>query len=457
MKLRALSVVVCVLVAGQPAAALVSKKTATPAAAATPTHVAHHAAAQHGAVHAKGARPTEIPAAFATIPEAQRLAIQSDLVWLGGYEGMSAEEIDAHTVDAIKAFQRRNSGKETGVLTDQERALLANAAKAPAAAVGWRLIEDAATGARLGLPEKLVPHSAAGRTGSRWTSGQGQIQIETFRLREASLPVLFEEEKKTARRRIGSSALGVNSFIITGEQKLKKFVVRAQENGGEVRGVTILYDQATEGTMAPVAIAVSDTFQGFPDPNAGPLPGRSRGVEYATAVVASGHGHLLTTARVADQCQSITVPSFGHAERVAVDMAKDLALLRLYGARNLVPAPLGSTGGGDQLTLFGIADPLAQSGDGKVTSAPARLTAQGIDPTPKLGFAGAAAVDPQGRFAGIVELGLAVAAGTTPAVPQATLVPAETVRAFLQPLGVTVAAGRTAMDQSVLRVICVRK
>ena len=114
----------------------------------------------------------------------------------------------AHTVDAIKAFQRRNNGKETGVLSDQERAALADAAKAPQAAVGWRLIDDTATGARLGLPEKLVPQAGAARTGSRWTSAQGQIQIETFRLREASLPALFEDEKKRARSaQVGYSEL----------------------------------------------------------------------------------------------------------------------------------------------------------------------------------------------------------------------------------------------------------
>ena len=51
-------------------------------------------------------------------------------------------------------------------------------------------------GARLGVPEKLVPHVSASRSGSRWTSTQGQIQVETFRLTEAALPALFDEEKK---------------------------------------------------------------------------------------------------------------------------------------------------------------------------------------------------------------------------------------------------------------------
>jgi Putative peptidoglycan binding domain/Trypsin-like peptidase domain len=453
MVVRIVSVTVCLLMAGLPASAQQSQMPATPVAAKPA-----HAPAHRKVAREKSTRTSAVPAAYAAIPDAERLAIQSDLVWLGGYEGMSAEEIDAHTVDAIKAFQRRNNGKETGVLSDQERVLLANAAKRPEAAVGWRLIEDTATGARLGLPEMLVPRAGAGRTGSRWTSGQGQIQIETFRLREASLPVLFEQEKKTAQRRVGFSALGASSFVIAGEQRLKKFVVRAQANGSEVRGVTILYDQATEGTMAPVAIAVSDTFQGFPNPNAGPLPGRNRAVEYATAIVVSSRGHMITAAGGVDQCQSITVPGVGHADRVAVDKTGDVALLRLYGARNLVPVALAvSAGGGDQFTLFGIADPLGQAGDGKVTNVPARLTPQGIDPMPQLGFSGAAAIDAQGHFAGMVELKAAVVAGTNSAAPQALLVPAETVHAFLQAQGVAAGTAHAATDQSIVRVICVRK
>ena len=361
-------------------------------------------------------------------------------------------------MDAIKAFQKRNGGKETGVLSEQERALLAAAVAAPKAAVGWRLIDDTATGARLGVPEKLVPRAGAGRTGSRWTSALGQIQIETFRLHEASLPALFDQEKRTAQRYVAYSVLNPDSFVITGEQKLKKFVERAESSGGEIRGVTVLYDQATEGTMAPVALAVSDSFDGFPDATTGSVAGRKRGVEYGTAIVVGSRGDLVAPGAVTADCQSITVPGFGHADRVAEDRTDDLALLRLYGARGLVPAPLAGDGDtANALTLYGIADPLAQAGGGTPSSAVAQLTAQGLDPAPKLGFSGAAALDAQGRFAGIVELKSPVVAGAGAVAQQATLIPAAAVRAFLQTQGLAPAAGHAAMEQSIVRVICVRK
>jgi hypothetical protein len=330
------------------------------------------------------------------------------------------------------------------------------------AAMGWRIIDDPATGSRLGLPSVLVPKIAQARMGSRWTSAHGQIDVETFRLHEAALAALFDDEKKNRHRAVEHSALKPDSFVISGMQGLKRFVERVQASGSELRGITIMFDQATENMMAPVAAAMTDTFQGFPDPNAGPPPGLRRSVDYGTGVVVSDRGYLLAAAPVVDQCQSITVSGIGHAERIAVDGNGDLALLRLYGAQNLSPAAIaGDAASTDNLTLAGIADPLAQTGDAAVTHIQARLAPQGLDPVPKLGFAGAAAVDPQGLFAGTVSLKwpLVASSGTTaPTITgQAALIPADTIRSFLNAQGVTPSTGRAPIDQSVLRVICVRK
>jgi hypothetical protein len=174
--------------------------------------------------------------------------------------------------------------------------------------------------------------------------------------------------------------------------------------------------------------------------------------------VADRSGHLVVVQQVTDECETITVPGFGHAERIAEDKVNGLALIRLYGARNLVPAPLaGENSEGGDLSLIGIAAPLAQAGGDAVTSVGARLTAQGLEPAPTLGFSGAAAIDMRGRFAGMVELKSPVVAGTGSAMRQAALVPADAVRAFLAARGIAPAAGHGAMDQSIVRVICVRK
>jgi len=424
------------------------------AAGDKPAKGAHH----KGKTAEKTAHATAIPPAFAALPEDERLAIQADLAWLGDYDATANGDIASRTVEAIKSYQKRHGNKDTGVLSGEERAALAASVKGPEQAVGWRIIDDPATGSRLGLPTKVVSQSNPARVGSRWSSPHGQIQVETLRLSEAALPALFEDERRPRRQRaVEYSELRPDFFVISGMQGLKKFIMRVEARGSELRGITVLYDQATEGTMAPVALAMANTFQGFPDPTAPPPAGRKRGVEYATGIVVDSHGYLLTLYQVTDECRSITVPGFGHAERVAEDKNSDLALLRLYGARNLTPVALGAevakTG---DVTLVGVADPLTQAGAAKVTTTPAHLTAQGIDPPPKLGFSGAAAIDAQGRFVGMAEVRAPVVAGAAPLSQQAALIPADTIRAFLAAQEIAPAPGRATIDQSVLRVICVR-
>jgi peptidoglycan hydrolase-like protein with peptidoglycan-binding domain len=433
---------------------------AAPAAASQPVgDQAGTAVRRKGKPAAKGIVASEIPPALTAIPQGQRLAIQSDLGWLGDFDATDTKNVNERTVGAIKTFQQRHGGKATGVLSDEELGALAAAVKTPEAAVGWRVIDDGATGVRLGLPTKLVPQSGATRTGSRWSSAHGQIQVETFRLHEAALPALFDDEKRTPRtRRVEYSDLRPDSFVISGMQGLKKFLVRAAARGTELRGVTILYDQATEGTMAPVALAMSNGFEGFPDPSSALPPGSKRRVEYATAIVASSRGYLLTSKQAVEDCQSITVPGFGHAERMAEDKSSDLALLRLYGPRNLTAAALaGHSGSGGDLTLVGIAAPQGESDDGAVTSMRAHLNGLIIEPAPKLGFSGAAAIDAQGVFAGVIELMPPLVAGIDSVIPEAALVPAEAARAFLGRQGIALNNGRASINQSIVRVICVRK
>jgi Putative peptidoglycan binding domain len=478
MNTRLAAIVVGLLAAGAPALALDSafspsfaapskpiKATAHPQKKPEPHQAAAKTAAatdQTGSLRHRKSEPPEKAAhaspVYASIPEAERLVVQADLAWLGHYEGAPGGDYDQRTVDAIKAFQKIIGNKETGVLNEQERARLEAAAHGPQEADGWQIVNDPTTGARLGVPTKLVSPAGASPTGSRWASGHDVVRIETFRLSEASLAALFDDEKKTTRQRhADASVLKPDSFVISGTQGLKNFIVRAETSGSEVRGITILYDQATAGIMMPVAIAMGDSFAGFPDPKAGPPPGQRRAVEYATAIVVDRDGDLIAPAQATAECEALTVPSFGHAARIAEDTFNDLALLRLYGAQNLTPAPMAGTGQGPELTLVGVANPLAQEGGGAVTNVAARMSGQTIAPAPKPGFSGAAAVDAQGRFAGMVQLNSPVVAGNGPATVQAMLVPADTVRAFLTSHGITPAGGRGAIDQSVLRVICVRK
>jgi len=199
--------------------------------------------------------------------EADRVALQSDLVWAGHYNGAIDGEVGDRTIAAIKAFQKSVRGKETGVLNPQEREVLRGVARKLQQSVGWTVITDPATGIRLGLPLKRAPRKIADAGLTAWNSPQDTIQIRLVDRREpgATMATLAEREKRaTPDRKVTYATVKPDFFVLSGTQGLKKFYVRGVLRGEQFRALTVLYDQATEGTMEPVVIAMSSAFVPFP-------------------------------------------------------------------------------------------------------------------------------------------------------------------------------------------------
>ena len=74
------------------------------------------------------------------------------------------------------------------------------------------------------------------------------------------------------------------------------------------------------------------------------------------------------------------------------------------------------------------------------------------------GFSGAAALDAQGQFLGMMEMGNAVLASVEAGAPPVRLITAETIRGFLAAHHVASADTQTGdAKASVVRMICVRK
>jgi peptidoglycan hydrolase-like protein with peptidoglycan-binding domain len=399
---------------------------------------------------------------------AERASIQFDLAWIGAYNGLITGEANDKTSAAIKMFQKDYRFKETGTLAPPERAQLSTMSRDKQDQVGWRMADDKVTGAQIGLPTKQVPNTGPGKSGTRWFSAQGQIQVETFRIRGpgTTLPDIFDQQKKEPPgRHIEVNLLRPDFFILSGMQGLKKFYVRAEIRDAEVRGMTIQYDQATEGIMDPLVVVMSSAFAPFSDSGIAALSGTAgrRKVEYGSGIIVTAAGHILSDRRLTDGCNVIGVAGYGNAERVAEDQTSDLALLRIYGMPDLVPAALVHEGAkGPDLTLVGIADPRSQGGGNAVSAVASHLGGDTILPAPPPGFDGAAAIDSQGRLFGMIELkdGAVAPAGSAASPGSATVVPVETLRKFLDTQNVTPAAGRGGTDAAkaaLVRVICVRK
>ena len=329
---------------------------------------------------------------------------------------------------------------------------------------GWTVVVDPATGVRIGLPMKLVPQARDTPRGTRWSAKHGEVQVETFRIKSAELKLaaLFEQQKKEpSTRKIEQSALRDDSFVITGMQGLKKFSVRAYTRDGEIRGVTVLFDQMMETIVAPVTAAMVSAFSPFPERTL-PFAAPTKSVEYGTGLVVSARGHIVTDRKLAAGCQVIVADGLGDADRVAEDRNHGLALLRVYGPRKLSPLALAAdTARKGDLTLVGIPDPKEQNGAKRLTEIKARLAENNAielrQPVPMAGFSGAAALDAQGQVLGMMEMRNFVLASTEPAAPPVRLITAETIRTFLSGHNVpSVSTGGDAKS-AVVRIICVRK
>ena len=327
-------------------------------------------------------------------------------------------------------------------------------------AIGWSIVQDPATGVRLGLPVKWVPRSSQAENGTHWSSRHGDIQIHTFRIKTAdSLNALFEKEKREpANRKIESSGVKGDGFTLTGLQGLKKFGVRAQLKNGELRGYTVMFDQAMEGIVAPVTAAMANSFSPFPDSNA-PIASLAKPVDYGTGLIVSSDGHILTDRRIAENCNVIAVEGLGNAERIAVDRATALTLLRVYGKRDLAVAPLSRNASGD-FTLVGIHDPHIQGGGKKRAEVKAQLGEGNAirlrESVPLGGFSGAAALDDKARVIGMMETRNAQLASSENSLPAVRLIPAAAISDFLARHNVAAAADAGDARAAIVRVICVR-
>jgi hypothetical protein len=433
-----------------------ARRATTPKIAAPVTVVAKTAAIQ-----VDTATTESTTDASTGLSDSERLKIQSALLWSGDYTGSIGGEDPF--LSAVKNFQKRAKTKVTGILTPTERTNLLTAAKSHEDEYGWTIVTDPSTGVRLGLPAKLVTQVREAARGTRYSSAHGEVQIETFRIKTAELKpaALFDQEKKEpSTRKVESSVLRDDSFFITGMQGLKKFSVRAYARDGEIRGFTLLFDQMMETIVEPVTAAMVSAFAPFPE-HSSPFAAMAKSVEYGNGLIVSDRGHIITDRKLAAGCQVIVAEGIGDADRVADDKDGGLALLRVYGPHKVSPLVLSATTfNKGNVTLVGIPDPKEQNGARKLTEIKARLAENNAielrQPVPMAGFSGAAAVDAQGQFLGMMQTQNFVLASTASVAPPVRLVTVAAIRDFLAAHDVAPATDGSDPKTAVVRIICVR-
>jgi hypothetical protein len=280
-------------------------------------------------------------ASFESLPEAERKAIQTDLIWTGHFNGAASGSYGPLTFRAINALKAAARGAPDGMLNPAERRALAQAAQGARDAAGFRLIADEKTGVRIGIPAKILPKRDLSPSGSRWQSEDGKVTLDTSATPPGeTLEAVFD--KATAPtpnnpgRKITYKLLRPDFFVVTGETPTGKFYRRLAAGPSGLRGFSIGYDKTLSGTIDKLVIAIASSFEPFPT---GPMPAAS-----AVASAAPATGPAVTTAPV--RVTERHGVGLAVAERVVVTAAAAIEGCRSLRVGGRVARLRGSPDGG---------------------------------------------------------------------------------------------------------------
>jgi Putative peptidoglycan binding domain len=335
--------------------------------------------------------------AFLTLPPATRKAAQDALVWLGFYNGANDGDFGKRTRDAIVAWQRSVKATPDGVLGPNLLQALTAAADKARAEVGFKVAADAKSGARIGVPAKLMGKPSGAR-------------LEFASSADADLAALYARlSAETPTRKVIYRAMKPGDFfVVSGQDGAAKFYSRFDTSEGAsppVRGFTFSYPAAQASQLDRVAIAIANSFEAFPGgaPASAPstAPSASAGGSPAPAPTPSatalviGSGQALTALTPAD-CPNASIA--GKPVRFErTDAVTGLAILAGDFAAKGEPPRLGALK--PDLVV------LSAAGDG-VAANSASLTGEAAKPlvvaSLEKGASGGPAFDREGGLAGLV-------------------------------------------------------
>lgn len=355
-------------------------------------------------------------AAFEALPETERKALQDALIWTGDYNSVVAGTFGRRTFEALNAHQARNGGGDP--LDPAARGRILAAGEAARKAARFTVKADPASGAVLGVPERLLakrsPLPGPVPAGTRWQSADGRVTLESraFPPGAADLDGLFERATAPMPERKVTYKLKRPDFIVvTAETPNGRSYIRYAAGPMGVRGFTLGYDRALAAEIDRLVIAIANSFVPFPD--AAPAPATASPAPPPVAAKAAtppatppaariaGTGlvvapnRVLTAASVVEGC---TPRLNGAAARVLrSDAASGLALVEAPGLPAPLPLSLRAEPAAPEESLVAVA-----AGAEGAVMAPATAGPGGLVAPLQPGAAGAPVFDRTGRLAGIV-------------------------------------------------------
>lgn len=391
--------------------------------------------------------------AFESLPETTRKAVQDALVWTGDYNAVTAGTFGRRTFEGILAWQKRSGGEPSGILSARERAALDAGGDAVRKAAQFTILPDRASGAVIGVPERLLSKRSTLKGGTRWQSVDGRMTLETksFPGGETDLDTLFERATAaTPERRVTYKLKRPEFMVVTAETGNGRSYIRYGTGPAGIRGFTIGYDKAIAGEAERLVIAIANSFLPFPEeisagtpmPAAAPVPSLAAaspvlGGRPAATGLAVATGRVLTATSALESCAN---PQFGGLplRQINRDTSGALALLALENVTQsglpfrMPPIRTDSPPSGEALFV------LSSESRGAASVAPAIAGIGAVQAPLQPGAGGAPVLDRAGRLVGLVARfpnAPRLVAGVAPPTRYAT-VPGAAIAAFLAEIGV---------------------
>ncbi|RFB79053.1 peptidoglycan-binding protein [Methylovirgula sp. 4M-Z18] len=351
-----------------------------------------------GPAAAKPVDPVEsaAQAAFEALPEAERRAIQNDLVWVTDYYGASLGTFGKLTYNALVAFQKQIGGRQDGILDPQQRQQMATLAQRNRAAIGFKVVTDPVTGSGIGIAASLGLVQEKTVQGTKWSKGADFI-LETVKTTpdHADMAATFDRFVNAAApgRKVTYKLLRPDFFVVTGDSGTQKFYTRFAPTQDGLRGYTVTYNPKWIPNIDQLVIAIANTFEPIAagaapaaTPKTAPTAGTGTATPSALApppaapktasVLLLGGGYALAPSGALDGCRTPSVNG-KPAQVVGSDAGSGAALLKVESAD--APAPTLAQGDtGADAVAFGFsgghlqAAPGTLRGDGKTFTASAQ-------------------------------------------------------------------------------------
>jgi peptidoglycan hydrolase-like protein with peptidoglycan-binding domain len=294
---------------------------------------------------------------FEDLSESDRKAMQDALIWTGQYNGVPDGTFGQQTFDAIAAYQQSRRKAPTGSLGAAERTELQSAAQRARAAAGFVMLDDARTGARIGIPTKVLSKTDLSPTGgTRWQSADDRVTLDTRTgPPNATLQLLYDRNVaiQAVGRVVTYKVLRPNFLVIAGETGTGKFYTRYDAGDAGIRGFSIGYDKALASQLDRLVVAIANSFDPFGSapvaavphqPPASPavLPPLTAGRRMIGTGIALAPRRVLTTVqpgpcgemKVGDVAVSVPQPRPANTSWNVLDLAGDLpaAIAGMKGA-----------------------------------------------------------------------------------------------------------------------------